>query len=152
MAAAVRIRPLRRDDADEVARLLDQLGYPVDGATLALRLQALLARSDTHATFVAAAESVPGRPQPLRGMVSVEWRLMIESGEQAEIVAMVTDAAARRQGLGRRLIDAACAWARARGASAVVLHSNVVRPQAHAFYPALGFACVKTQHVYRRAL
>ena len=35
---------------------------------------------------------------------------------------------------------------------AVFLRSNVARPEAHAFYPALGFERSKTQHVYRKAL
>ena len=147
--AAACIRPLRRDDAAEAARLCGQLGYPVAAAAMAARLDLLLARPATHAVFVAAdAED----DRHLLGMVAVEWRLMLETGEKAEIVAMVVDAAARRHGLGWRLIEAACGWARRRGADSVFLRSNVVRPEAHAFYPGLGFRRSKTQHVYVRPL
>lgn len=148
--AAARIRPLCRDDAAEAARLCDQLGYPVDAATMTARLAAVLARPATHAVFVAADETLDaGR---LLGLVAVEWRLTIESGWQAEIVAMVVDAGARRTGLGRRLIDTACGWARRQGADRVCLRSNVLRPEAHAFYPGLGFTRDKTQHVYVKPL
>ena len=146
---AARIRPLRRADAAQTARLCGQLGYPVDAATMAMRLAAVLERPATHAVFVAGDAADDGR---LLGLVAVEWRLTIEAGEQAEIVAMVVDADARRCGLGRRLIDAACDWARRQGAAGVCLRSNVLRPEAHAFYPSLGFARGKTQHVYVKPL
>lgn len=147
--AAACIRPLRRDDAAEAARLCGQLGYPVDAATMAVRLAALLERPATHAAFAAVDAADDGH---LLGMVAVEWRLTIEVGEQAEIVAMVVDADARRTGLGRQLIDAACGWARRQGAAGICVRSNVLRAEAHAFYPRLGFALGKTQHVYVKPL
>lgn len=147
--AGARIRPLRRDDAAEAARLCGQLGYPVDAATMAMRLAAVLERPATHAAFAAVDATDDGH---LLGMVAVEWRLTIEVGEQAEIVAMVVDADARRTGLGRQLIDAACGWARRQGAAGICVRSNVLRAEAHAFYPGLGFALGKTQHVHLRPL
>ena len=88
----------------------------------------------------------------LAGFIGLEQRLMIESGDKAEVVGLVVDAVARRTGTGRRLIAAAEDWACARGLGELFLRSNVVRPEAHAFYPALGFERSKTQHVYRKAL
>ena len=73
-------------------------------------------------------------------------------GDKAEVVGLVVDADARRAGAGRRLVAAAEDWARAQGMGELFLRSNVVRPEAHAFYPALGFERSKTQHVYRKAL
>jgi hypothetical protein len=32
------------------------------------------------------------------------------------------------------------------------VRSNALRQEAHAFYPALGYALAKTQRVYRKAL
>ena len=34
----------------------------------------------------------------------------------------------------------------------VLFRSNIVRTESHAFYPGLGYALIKTQHVYRKAL
>ena len=133
-------------DAAEIARLSAQLGYPADVAAFADRLE----RSSplrTHALLVCAGDE--GR---LAGFIGLEQRLMIEAGDKAEVVALVVDAAARRSGAGRKLIAAAEDWARARGMAELFLRSNVVRPEAHAFYPALGFERSKTQHVYRKAL
>ncbi len=58
----------------------------------------------------------------------------------------------RRGGRGRRLVEAAETWARDRGATDVFLRSNVPRSEAHAFYPALGYACRKTQKACAKAL
>lgn len=45
----------------------------------------------------------------------------------------------RRQGLGRRLVDEASAWAAARGAEHLKLWVDDTNPGAAAFYRALGF-------------
>jgi GNAT superfamily N-acetyltransferase len=123
-----------------------QLGYPADVAVFADRLARLLPLP-THAVLV--CEGDDGR---LSGFIGLEQRLMIESGDKVEVVGLVVDAGARRAGTGRRLIAAAEDWACARGLGELFLRSNIVRPEAHAFYPALGFERSKTQHVYRKAL
>jgi GNAT superfamily N-acetyltransferase len=146
MAAAWTLRMADVADAAQIARLSAQLGYPAPVEDYARRLALILA-SARHALWVAGAAD--GR---LLGMVGVEQRLMIESGEPAEIVAMVVDRDARRLGIGRALIAAARDWARQRGCRRIFLRSNVLRDHAHAFYPALGFERSKTQHVYEQAL
>ncbi len=147
MAARIAlIRSATLDDAAEVARLSAQLGYPADVAVFADRLDRILPLR-THAVLVCEGEN--GR---LAGFIGLERRLTVEAGDKAEVVGLVVDADARRSGAGRRLIAAAEDWARARGLLELFLRSNVVRPEAHAFYPALGFERSKTQHVYRKAL
>ena len=140
------IRAATLDDAADIARLSAQLGYPADVAVFADRLQRML-RLPTHAVLVCEGEG-----DRLAGFIGLEQRLMIESGDKVEVVGLVVDANARRSGAGRRLIAAAEDWARARGLAELFLRSNIVRPEAHAFYPALGFERSKTQHVYRKAL
>jgi GNAT superfamily N-acetyltransferase len=147
MAARIAlIRAATIDDAAEIARLSAQLGYPADVAVFADRLERILPLP-THAVLVCEGEN--GR---LAGFIGLERRLTVEAGDKAEVVGLVVDADARRSGAGRRLIAAAEDWARARGLIELFLRSNVVRPEAHAFYPALGFERSKTQHVYRKAL
>jgi GNAT superfamily N-acetyltransferase len=140
------IRAATLDDAADIARLSAQLGYPADVAVFADRLERILPLR-THAVLV--YESEHGR---LAGFIGLEQRLTVESGDKAEIVGLVVDADARRTGAGRKLIAAAEDWTRARGLRELFLRSNIVRPEAHAFYPALGFERSKTQHVYRKAL
>lgn len=52
---------------------------------------------------------------------------------------VVTDAAHRRQGLGRRVLNEAVHIAREAGCYKVMLASGAGRTQAHAFYESLGF-------------
>jgi GNAT superfamily N-acetyltransferase len=140
------IRAATLDDAADIARLSAQLGYPADVAVFADRLERILPLR-THAVLVYESEN--GR---LAGFIGLEQRLTVESGDKAEIVGLVVDADARRTGAGRKLIAAAEDWTRARGLRELFLRSNIVRPEAHAFYPALGFERSKTQHVYRKTL
>lgn len=136
------IRAATIDDAGEIARLSAQLGYAADVAVFEDRLRRMEAMP-THAVLV--DDTGDGR---LAGFVGLEQRLMIESGDRVEIVGLVVDADARRSGAGRRLVAAAEAWTRERGIDTLFLRSNVLRGEAHVFYPALGFELGKTQHAY----
>lgn len=59
---------------------------------------------------------------------------------RAYVTAAWIDPRLRRGGLGRRLIDASIAWARARGADHIRLWVDDTNPDAAAFYEAIGFA------------
>jgi GNAT superfamily N-acetyltransferase len=141
-----RIRAAAVADAADIARLSAQLGYAAEAAVFEDRLQRIAAMP-THAVLVCEGEA-----GGLVGFIGAEHRLMIESGDRAEIVALVVDADLRRGGTGRRLVAAAEDWARARGIDRVLVRSNIARDEAHDFYPALGYARSKTQHVYLRQL
>jgi GNAT superfamily N-acetyltransferase len=147
---AFAIRDAVPADAAELARLSAQLGYPADVAVFAARLRRLL-DSPLHAVMVAAREPVPATADgALSGLIGLEHRITLENDERAEIVGLVVDAATRRAGVGRALVAAAEQWTRRRGLDTLFLRSNVVRPEAHAFYPGLGFDRTKTQHVYAK--
>ena len=139
------IRPAQVGDANEMARLGAQLGYPLPAAEVAERLAVLLT-DDRHCIVVAACD---GR---LLGRVHVEHRSSIEAGERAELMALVVDSSARRRGVGRALVAYAEAWALARGLAALTVRSNAARELSHPFYAALGYKRDKTQHVYSKAL
>lgn len=141
-----RIRAAAVADAADIARLSAQLGYAAEAAVFEDRLRRIAAMP-THAVLVCEGEA-----GGLAGFIGVERRRLVESGDRVEIVALVVDAGARRGGTGRRLVAAAEDWARARGIDRVLVRSNIARPEAHAFYPALGYARSKTQHVYLRQL
>ena len=140
---SVRIRSMQASDLARVQVLSAQLGYPVTPEALASRFERLATAPDGALLVVEHGSDVVG-------WTHVREVHTLESETVGEIIALVVDARARRGGVGRALVDAAVAWAKQRGLSTVRVRSNVVRPEAHAFYPRLGFTLAKTSHVYTR--
>ena len=136
------VRPPRVTDAERLAVLSAELGYPVSAAAVAERLPALLRRAD-H--FLRVAESPSGDAM---GWIHAEQRQVLEAGEWCEIVGLVVGSTYRGWGVGRALVDAVEAWARQRGLLTVKVRSNVTREESHPFYERLGYRRIKTQHVY----
>jgi GNAT superfamily N-acetyltransferase len=136
------IRPIRAADAPRLTRLLAQLGYPSEVDEVAERLAGIL-KSPTQQVLVA----VSANDSHIDGFVGVERRLMLVEDERVEITGLV-DAAARRSGIGRALVNAAERWALQHGLHAVVVRSNVLRPESHPFYEGIGYQRTKTSHTY----
>lgn len=61
------------------------------------------------------------------------------SPDSAEVVRMSVAAAARRQGLGRRILSALCAEAKARGFQRIILETTQTWSEVIAFYQSFGF-------------
>lgn len=145
MTGEVSIRTATASDAAQLARLSEQLGYPVAGEVLAERLRRAIARTDQ---LVIVAE-VEGK---VAGWLQAQSAEIIESGFRVEIVGLIVDETARRRGLGRRLVREAENWATRLGAPSVVVRTNITRVESHLFYMGLGYRQTKTQHVYRKAV
>ena len=139
------IRPALATDADAIAALTTELGYPASRDQIFARLKALTQR-DSYYVAVAEVSSV------VVGWVAAERRLLLESGERAELVGLVVGAHARRAGIGKALVSAAEQWAAGQGLQAIGVRSNVLRPEAHPFYESLGYVRAKTQHAYSKKL
>ncbi len=132
-----RIRPATSDDAPAVIRLLAQLNEVVHGqidAGVEERLRAMLSLPQ-YAIFVAEDE---------RGQIvglltaSARWTLW-HVGPCAIVEELVVDEAARGQGAGRALIQAAIEWAKAQACSEVEVSTGMDNTAAQAFYRRLGF-------------
>jgi GNAT superfamily N-acetyltransferase len=141
------IRPVCAADAPRLTGLLDQLGYSSELDAVTSRLARIL-RSATQHILVAA----PADDSRLDGYISVERRLGLHQDELVEITGLVVDAAARRSGVGRTLVNAAEQWALQQDLQTVVVRSNVVRPESHSFYQGIGYQRKKTSHTYRKEL
>lgn len=139
------LRRAQLEDAAEIARLVTELGYPVEAGTILPRLQALLAHPE-HFVTVAA-----GPNDRLSGVIMAEHRVLLLYGPQVEIMGLSVGSDARRMGIGRALVKAVEAWARQFGDRPFVVRSNVVRPESHPFYEKIGYKRKKTQHVYARS-
>jgi len=138
------VRTMQPQDLPRVLELSTQLGYQVTDAELEVRFAAL-SRSPEDALWVAEDGDV-------RGWLHAQVSRSLESAAHVELRALVVDASARRLGVGRALVHAAEQWARDQGFTRVRVRSNVVRGEAHAFYPRLGYELAKTSHVYTRSL
>ena len=139
------VRPARLEDAAEIATLATELGYPSDEGEMKRRIEKLLQSS---AYFLAVAE----HESRLVGWVAAEKRLLLESGERAEIVGLIVTADARRSGTGLALVRAAETWATQQGMQNMFVRSNVTRLESHPFYERLGYVRTKTQHAYAKQL
>ena len=142
----VRIRPGRLEDAEALATLATQLGYPSTPDEITARLRRILPHPD-QAVFVA---ELPGAGP--RGFAHVLAGVALESGPRAEILGLVTDESLRSRGIGRRLVAEAERWAQARGFTVICVRSQLKRTDAHRFYEGLGYECVKTQRYFRKSL
>jgi len=140
------VRGMTAEDAERVAALSEELGYPSTPAQIAARFQAVQERSDAS-VFVAADAS--GRVQ---GWVHVYGRYHLESDRTAEIGGLVVASESRGRGIGRSLMDAAESWARARGYGQVRLGSNVLRAETHRFYQNLGYTIAKSHYRFQKSI
>jgi GNAT superfamily N-acetyltransferase len=144
--AEVSIRGATLADAARLAELSDVLGYPATADALVERLGRLLGRDEE---LVLVAEVSPGH---VVGWLHGGERELLESGRRCEILGLVVDGTHRGRGVGRRLVQAAEAWASARGHDQMAVRSNVGRAESHPFYERLGYVRAKTQHAYRKRL
>jgi GNAT superfamily N-acetyltransferase len=127
------VRPAIPADAPAIADLLGQLGYPTSAEAIPTRLAALDAQGGV--VFVALTEHAR-----VVGLASGARHAALHAdGEVAYITALVADASARRQGVGRTLVLALERRAAAHGCSRLSVTSAEHRADAHAFYPQCGF-------------
>ena len=154
-AQRVRIRQMTARDADEVAMLSEQLGYPATPAEIVHRL-GLIAEQRDHVVFVAesGAEqgSEPGQAsersegsegseddERVVGWVHVRGQVLIEAAPYAAISGLVVERRSRGQGIGRLLLEAAEAWARARGYDEMLVRSPSSQESVHDFFERQGY-------------
>jgi GNAT superfamily N-acetyltransferase len=145
---SIRIRKARRGDAERIAQLSGELGYPATAAQIATRLRQLKPASK-HAVFVAES---PDAATGLIGWLHVSVSHLLESDIRAEVNGLIVAEGRRSAGAGAKLLKAAEEWARRHGGQAMNVRSNVIRERAHRFYERNGYEHYKTQKAFRKAL
>jgi len=127
----IEIRPAAAADAQAMAHLLTQLGYPATAADMPDRLQQV--EREGGIAVIAADDAGP------LGLASaVRHPTLHAGGYVAYITALVTTEEARGRGVGRALVAAVEKWAREQGCARLSVTSAEHRADAHAFYPRCG--------------
>jgi GNAT superfamily N-acetyltransferase len=142
---SLRIRPIEDRDAAAATRLCAELGYPAEELAVLARVGQIAGDPNRAVLVVCVDDAVVGWID-----LSVEYHLQSEPA--ALIGGLVVSEAARGQGIGRQLCEAAEAWARGRGIARMRVRSNAIRERAHAFYLRDGYRRVKTSAVFEKTL
>jgi predicted N-acetyltransferase YhbS len=131
----ISVRRARVDDAEQVASLLVELGYPDnDEADVRRRLE-MWAMEESGAVLVADRD---GR---VVGTVAVSAIPYLErEGRWGRIVALVIAEECRGSGIGRRLVEAAEKAAADLGCVTMEVTSARGRTGSHPFYRSVGYA------------
>ncbi|GAA4287699.1 ribosomal protein S18-alanine N-acetyltransferase [Georgenia daeguensis] len=137
----VRLRPLRESDLDRVMELEVQLfgaGAWSRGAYLEELTRA------PGRTYLAAVVDGPG------GELVVGYAGLV-AGTEAQVMTVGVDAEHRRRGIGRLLVDALLADARAHGARTVLLEVRAGDAGAQRLYARAGFEPIGRRRNYYQA-
>jgi GNAT superfamily N-acetyltransferase len=140
------IRPATPADADEIADLSAELGYPASQEQILNLLEHLKSRAD-HVVFVM---EVPHGP--IVGWIHAYLRYLLISGLSAEIGGIVIRTSYRRRGLGKKLLQHVEEWAGRHGCETVALYSGMHRDTAHLFYPNIGYTRIKSSWKYEKKI
>ncbi|KNH35893.1 GNAT family N-acetyltransferase [Exiguobacterium acetylicum] len=136
------VRSWITNDLPQLVGLMAQLGYPASEDELRERFTRVTRHPD-YELLVLEDDDM------LLGCVGLFQAQAFEHDmTYVRIVAFVVNAKHRRQGIGRRLIQAAEDWAHERGATAVLLNSGnrPEREAAHHFYQAMGYSVTSTSY------
>lgn len=127
------VRDAEVDDADAIAGLCGELGYPEETLVLKTRIKKLSKRMNDR-VLVAVRES------QVVGVLSLHIMSMFHlGGRVCRVTSLVVSEQYRKKYIGRRLMDMAEAYARASDCVQVEVTSNDRRADAHAFYDRLGY-------------
>jgi GNAT superfamily N-acetyltransferase len=125
------IRDARADDAERIATLLGQLGYPTEPTALPSRLERLVIVGD-RVVVAELGGQVVGFAQ-LHVSPSIEYEQ-----PAAKLSALIVDESHRGEGIGRALVESMEAEARSRRCALLFLTTAARRQEAHEFYRRVG--------------
>ncbi len=141
--SALSIRRLTVDDAEAVAELSGELGYPCPAEELRERIEELSRTADR----VAFAAVVDGQ---IVGWIDAAMERHLQYAASAVIGGLVVREDMRGLGVGRRLCIEIEDWARSKSVPVVRVRSQIKREDAHRFYLRDGYRKVKTSLVFEK--
>ena len=130
--ATFELRPATSDDAERIAALFTDEGYPAGPSDVVERLSRF--SSDFSTVHVADADG------EVVGFVAVHVMPRFEHGDRiARVLALVVDPGVRERGLGHRLMEEAESVARATGCTFIEVTAGHHRAEALRLYEAVGY-------------
>ena len=139
---AIRVASLA--DAESIARLVTDLGYPTSSSQMGERLRAIQ-RDEDYNTLVAHDAG------QILGFIGTRVGPLYEGDDPyGQIMVLSVASGHRRRGIGRMLLRAAESILADRGARVLVVTSGNQRADAHAFYEKNGYTF--TGRRYRKSL
>jgi GNAT superfamily N-acetyltransferase len=130
--SSVSLRVAEASDADAIASLFTDEGYPAGPSDIVVRLERF---ASPHSRVVIAEHD-----GAMLGFIAVHALPRFEHDDRIlRILALVVDAGARERGVGRTLIAEAERIGLELGASFVEITAGHHRPEARHLYESLGF-------------
>lgn len=142
-ARAITLRLAAASDAERIAALFTDEGYPAGTSDIAARL----GRFKPPASSVVVAES----GGDVLGFIALHVVPRFEHDDSlVRILALVVDPGVRDRGLGRLLMAEAERIGRESGATAAEITAGHHRPEARRLYEALGYDSSVTTYLRKR--
>lgn len=132
MQAHVKIRQATAHDSSDIAKLLEDLGYPTSELDYRKR-QANLTSLGYHMLVASVNRNVIGI------ICGKKLEIFTQSKPAGWILGLVVNAESRRQRIGSMLIQEMESVFRREGVSDIFLHSRSENAEAHAFYRHHGY-------------
>jgi GNAT superfamily N-acetyltransferase len=139
----IALRPATAADAERIAALFTEEGYPAGPSDIVARLE----RFSSPFSTVSVAES----GGEVLGFVAVHLLPRFEHDDRiARVLALVVDAGVRERGVGHLLMAEAERIAAAAGAAFIEVTAGHHRPDARRLYETLGYEGSVTAYLRKR--
>jgi ribosomal protein S18 acetylase RimI-like enzyme len=139
----ITLRPASVTDAERIAALFTEEGYPAAASTIGARIERFTASNGQVVVAEDAGE--------ILGFVAVHVMPRFEHDDTiGRVLALVVDAGARGRGVGHDLMAAADEIARQAGAAFIEVTAAHHRPEARHLYESLGYDATVTAYLRKR--
>jgi GNAT superfamily N-acetyltransferase len=137
------LRPAEAADAERIAALFTDEGYPAGSSAILTRLERFAGPDAAVVVAEQAGEVI--------GFVALHALPRFEHDDMlVRVLALVVDAGARERGVGRLLMAEAERFGRERGAAFVEVTAGHHRPDARHLYESLGYDAAVTAYLRKR--
>ena len=137
----IRVRKIRKKDAEAISLLSDQLGYVLSFVETVLQIKKLVDSGD-NCVLVALHD------EKIVGWIYAFKALRLETKTFIEIGGLVIDENYRGKGIGKILVSKIKEWCIEQKISSLRVRCNTKRKEAHQFYFKNGFSETKEQKVF----